>query len=208
MSALFQSVLLLIIPASAQTTGLAQIRKDAQSLMPLAKQNVTRQFLEAVFDLPEVKPRQLLCDPVTKKFYTEAEADVLDEVKRKALVPVTIGESFYYNTRYGSPLAYARPLEILGEFGLKSVSGKKILDFGYGTVGHLRLLAYGGAQVVGVEVDPLLPTLYGDPSDQGPITGKSGQTGSIRLVDGQFPATPSVTQVVGEGYDIILSKNT
>lgn len=176
--------------------------------MPTANQNVTKVFLQSASDLPEVKPRQLLRDPVTKKFYTQAEADKLDEAKRKALTPATIGESFYYNTRYGSPLAYARPLEILGESGVKDVSGKKMLDYGYGTVGHLRLLAYSGAQVVGVEVDPLLPTLYSDPSDQGPIKGKGDRTGSIQLIDGSFPGDPKVKQAVGEGYDIILSKNT
>lgn len=194
--------------ASAQTTGVAQIKKDAETMLPLVKQDVTKTFLQSASDLPEVKPRPFLRDPVTKKFYTQAEADKLDEEKRKALTPVTIGESFYYNTRYGSPLAYARPLEILGESGLKDVSGKKILDFGYGTVGHLRLLAYSGAQVVGVEVDPLLPALYSDPSDQGPIKGKGERTGSIQLVDGSFPGDATVKKAVGEGYDIILSKNT
>ncbi len=177
-------------------------------MLPLMRQAVTKAFLEAAFDLPEVKPRQLLRDPVTKKFYTAAEAEKLDEAKRKALTAVTVGESFYYNTKYGSPLAYARPLEILGAAGLKNVAGKKILDFGYGTVGHLRLLARSGAQTVGVDVDPLLPTLYTDPIDQGPIPTKSGAPGGIRLIDGQFPANVAVTQAVGNNYDLILSKNT
>ena len=47
----------------------------------------------------------------------------------------------YYTTKYGSPLAYSRPIDLLGQAGLQDVSGRKILDFGYGTVGHLRLLA-------------------------------------------------------------------
>lgn len=194
--------------ASAQTTGVAQIRKDAEAMMSLVEQSITKAFLEAVSQLPEVKPRPFLRDPKTKKIYTRADADKLDDATRKTLTPVTIGESFYYNTRYGSPLGYARPLEILGKAGLKDVSGKKILDFGYGTVGHLRLLALGGAQVVGVEVDPLLPSLYSDPGDQGPIRGKGGRLGSIQLVDGQFPANPEVAKAVGDGYDVILSKNT
>jgi len=50
-----------------------------------------------------------------------------------------------------------------------SVDGKRILDFGYGTVGHLRLLASLGADMVGVEVDPLLRALYSAPGDQGAI---------------------------------------
>lgn len=193
---------------SVQNTGVAQIRQDARSLMPLMHQKVAKTFLEAAADLPEVKPRQLLRDPATKKFYTPAEAEKLDETQRKTLTSVTIGESFYYNTRYGSPLAYARLLDILGESGLKDISGNKILDYGYGTVGHLRLLAYAGAQAVGVDVDPLLPALYSDPSDQGMIQGKTKRAGNIRLVDGSFPGDSAVKQAVGEGYDLILSKNT
>ncbi|MBC7806800.1 MAG: hypothetical protein H7145_11680 [Akkermansiaceae bacterium] len=186
-SVLCQAIFLMTVAApvaSAQKTGVARIREDAANLMPMARHDVT------------------------KTFHTQAEADKMDAARRKSLTAVTIGESFYYNTRYGSPLAYARPLEILGESGLKSVSEKKILDFGYGTVGHLRLLAYSGAQVVGVEVDPLLPALYSDPSDQGAIKGKGERAGKIQLIDGSFPGDAAVKKAVGEGYDIIISKNT
>jgi SAM-dependent methyltransferase len=186
----------------------AQIRKDAAALLPTVKHAITREFLQATAELPEVKPRTLLRDPQTKKLYSQADAAKLDETARKALTPIPLDESFYYNTRYGSPLAYARPLEILGQAGVKTVSGRKILDFGYGTVGHLRLLARCGAQAVGVDVDPVLAALYSDPADQGAIPSKSGKSGSIRLIDGRFPAEPTVTKAVGEGYDIILSKNT
>ena len=101
-----------------------------------------------------------------------------------------------------------RPIDLLGQTGLEDVSGTKILDFGYGTVGHLRLLASLGADVTGVDVDPLLPALYGGPADQGIIRNSGGRDGRIRLIDGRFPADERIRTTVGGKYDLILSKNT
>jgi SAM-dependent methyltransferase len=76
------------------------------------------------------------------------------------------------------------------------------MDFGYGTVGHLKLLGLLGADVVGVEVDPMLRALYA--GDQ----GKVGKAGHLTLVDGQWPGGPGIAQAAGGGFDLILSKNT
>ncbi|HET9480609.1 MAG TPA: hypothetical protein VFP98_02545 [Candidatus Polarisedimenticolia bacterium] len=65
----------------------------------------------------------------------------------------------FLNTRYGSPLAYARALEIVSDSGMTDLSGRRVLDVGYGGIGHLRLMASLGAEFVGVEVDPLLALL-------------------------------------------------
>jgi SAM-dependent methyltransferase len=132
----------------------------------------------------------------------------LSREERRALKPVPIDESFYYTTKYGSPLAYARPLDLVGQSGLDDVSGRKILDFGYGTVGHLRLLAGLGAEVTGVDVDPMLRALYGAPEDQGIVRNRRGPDGRLRLIDGRFPADPAIRTAVGGNYDLILSKNT
>ena len=93
---------------------------------------------------------------------------------RDTLVTRTLDEQFYYFTRYGTPLAYSRPLDLLAAAGFDDVRGKRILDFGYGTIGHLRLLASLGAEVVGVEVDPLLPALYSEPGIREPSRGATG----------------------------------
>ena len=82
------------------------------------------------------------------------------------------------------------------------------MDFGYGTIGHLRLLASLGAEVTGVDVDPLLTALYSQPEDQGPVKNRRGQPGRIRLIEGRFPADQAVTTAVGKGFDLIISKNT
>src|SRR5262249_17195467 len=112
-----------------------------------------------------------------------------------------LDEHFYYETRYGSPLAYARPLEILAQAGFADARGKKIADFGYGTIGQLRLLATNGADLHGIDVDPLLRPL------SAPAHGAVAR-GSIALHHGQGPAEAAPAAEVGGGYDLFISKNT
>jgi hypothetical protein len=164
--------------------------------------------LRAASDLPAVPPRTVYREAATGTYYSQKEAERLSEDRRQKLVPIPLDESFYYNTKYGCPLAYVRPLELLGQAGTKDAAGIRVLDFGYGTVGHLRLLASLGADVTGVDIDPLLRALYSEPNDQGAVQGKHGRHGRINLLHGRFPAEPAVTRAVGDGYDLILSKNT
>jgi SAM-dependent methyltransferase len=192
----------------AGPAGVALVRRDAEALRPLATAGLTRRFLDATADLPAVGPRTLYRDPARGQFLSEAEADRSGPDARRALTPVTVDETGYYHTRYGSPLAYALPLEVLGRAGVDDLAGRKVLDFGYGTAGHLRLLASLGADVTGVDVDPMLPALYAGPGDQGRIKGHGGPDGRLRLLDGRFPADPAVARAVGGGYDLVLSKNT
>jgi SAM-dependent methyltransferase len=195
-------------PRADEPTGVARIRHDAEALRPLVSSALARDFLAAVADLPAIAPRTLYRDPERRAVLTEEAAARLGPEARRALEPLPVDESFYYETKYGSPLAYARPLEVLGRAGVADAAGLKVLDFGYGTIGHLRLLAALGADTVGVDVDPLLPALYSRPEDRGAVAGRRGRPGSIRLIDGRFPADDAVREAVGGGYDLILSKNT
>jgi hypothetical protein len=70
------------------------------------------------------------------------------------------------------------------------------------------LLALLGADVTGVDVDPLLPALYSAPDDQGIVNARGKLAGRIRLIHGRFPADRAVRAAVGNGYDLIISKNT
>src|SRR5205823_1475983 len=112
-------------------------------------------------------------------------------------------EEVYYNTKYGSPLSYSRPIDLLASRGVSFAPKTKLLDFGYGYVGHLRLLAGLGLDANGIDVDPMLRALYAEDGDQGVVDGK----GTVRLLDGEFPKDPRVVAAVGGGYDVILSKN-
>ncbi|HKY32866.1 MAG TPA: class I SAM-dependent methyltransferase [Candidatus Polarisedimenticolia bacterium] len=194
-------------PAPPAPTPLEIIRRDAEALRPLAASELCRDFLEATALLPSITPRKAWRDKTSREFLSEAAASALAPEARGNLEEVELDERFYYNTRYGSPLAYARPLDVVAAAGFGSAAGRKILDFGYGSAGHLRLLASLGAEVVGVEVDPLLKILYADPSDQGIVGGEGTIRGRLTLVHGQWPAAPGLRQAAGSGFDLVISKN-
>jgi SAM-dependent methyltransferase len=193
---------------TATQTATATLRQEARTLERLVTSPFAKEFLRATAALPSISPRKLYFDE-TKKAYVNGKAyAALDEPARKGFKPFPVDESFYYTTKYGSPLAYARPLDLLGMPSLDRASSLRILDFGYGTAGHLRLLASLGADVTGVDVDPLLPALYSAPEDQGSVKNPRGRAGHLRLIDGRFPADLNVKATVGGRYDLILSKNT
>ncbi len=198
-------------PATTQTTapeGVALLKQEAAALRKIIKGNAAREMIDAVDALPAIEPRTLYLDRANKTWLTKAEADKLDAEARAKLHETPIDETRYYYTKYGTPLAYARVLDILGRHGLDTVSGKRVMDFGYGTIGQLRLMASCGADAVGVEVDPFLPALYSDPGDTGKIGGRSGRDGSVTLVHGQWPAEEQAKTKTGGAFDIITSKNT
>jgi len=188
--------------------GVALLRREAKDVEPLVQSRLAHEFLKATAGLPSIAPRTIYNDKARQSFFTEVEIQSLSEPRQETLERVQVDETFYYTTKYGSPLAYARLLDLLGRSGLETVSGTKILDFGYGTIGQLRLLAALGADVTGVDVDPLLRALYGAPEDQVVAKNRQGHQGRLRLINGRFPTEEAVQKAVGNGYDLILSKNT
>jgi hypothetical protein len=187
------------------TTIVGELREESIALRPLTKSLAALAFLDSTRALPRPGYRTLYMDSSLAHLYSEPQARALGADAKAKLIPRTLDDKFYYNTRYGTPLAYARPLDLVGQQGVKSFAGWHIMDFGYGGIGHLRLLASLGANVVGIDVDPLLPVLYSMPGDQGAVPGHGGK---ITLVDGHFPADTAVAAKVGGGYDLFLSKNT
>ncbi|HEU5319852.1 MAG TPA: hypothetical protein VFX28_03570, partial [Methylomirabilota bacterium] len=134
----------------------------------------------------------------------EQDALALPEAERAALQRVEAGEEVYY-ARYSTPLAYARPLEILAAEGFVP-QGRRLVDFGYGNVGQLKLLALLGAHAAGIEVDPMLPLLYA--AENGPVQARDRTQGHLQLLHGRFPTDAALVTELGTGYDLFLSKNT
>ncbi|HRX85853.1 MAG TPA: hypothetical protein P5572_12620 [Phycisphaerae bacterium] len=193
---------------AAEPTAVEQIRQQARALAPLMRTDAVQAFLAATADLPHVAPRTIYRNKAAHLAYTADEAEQLPEAERAACTPRAFDESFYYFTAYGTPLIYARPLEIYADVaGRESFAGCRVFDFGYGGVGHLRLLAANGADAVGVDVEPVFRALYSQPGDKGTIAGRGGAAGKITLLHGQFPADAAVTAAAGDGYDLFLSKN-
>jgi SAM-dependent methyltransferase len=193
---------------TATQTAVGELRREAQTLERLVTSPFAKDFLRATASLPSISSRTLYFNESKRAYLTGKAYAAMKEPERKGFKPFPVDESFYYTTKYGSPLAYARPLDLLGLPSLGKASSLRILDFGYGTVGHLRLLASLGADVTGVDVDPLLPALYSAGEDQGSVKNPRGRPGALRLIDGRFPADASTKSTVGGRYDLILSKNT
>jgi len=208
-----------------ELTGAARIKADAPRLLPMLESRLARVFARAAEGLPSVSPRTLWVNKEKRAWYTPAERDALPEAERAALAERPCDEEFYYTTRYGSPLAYARALDVLASRAGKDFDdfrGKRIIDYGYGTIGHLRIMASLGAHCIGIETDTSLAKLYNQPGDTGIIPGWAAHglhevvavpDGSIRLLTGRFPVDPGCTPadikpLAPEGVDLFISKNT
>jgi SAM-dependent methyltransferase len=105
-----------------------------------------------------------------------------------------------------------RPLDLVHAQGFTDVNGKLVADLGYGGIGHLRLLASLGAHVTGIDPDSYLSALYAERRDQGSVPAardvRRGSSGSITLAHGFWPKDAKLIERVGQGFDLMLSKNT
>ena len=199
-----------------QSTTLTRLINEAALLQPLAQSELTRHFLAATNSLPPIAPRTAYINESTREYFSPAARAALPEPRKSQLSAVQLDEFRYYYTKYGSPLAYLRALEFAADGSSGDIAGKRILDFGYGSIGQLRLLASLGANVTGVDPDSYLAALYADTSDVGSvatarIAGVSrrwGSSGSVNLVQGFWPKDQKTIAQVGGRFDLILSKNT
>jgi SAM-dependent methyltransferase len=189
-----------------------RLANEALALKPLAVSGLTLRFLDAARALPAVGSRTVYLNEVTREYFSPAERDRLPEAQRTKLASVELDEYRYYYTKYGSPLAYLRAIEIAAANGLPDVAGKRIFDFGYGSIGHLRILASLGAHVTGADPDSYLDALYHSPRDQGSVPsalgGRRAVSGSVTLAHGFWPKEAAMVEKVGQGFDLIVSKNT
>jgi len=172
------AILLLALTGCATSGGVRAIRAEAAAVRPLVTTALAQRYLDAAARLPPVRKRVVPAGGARK----------------------VVDEEYYYTTRYGTPLAYVRPLELLARAGFTDVRGRRILDFGYGGIGQLLLLASLGADAVGVDVDPLLRAMYAERD------GAFGD-GQVHTVDGRWPADAAVRAAVSGRYDLIVSKN-
>lgn len=193
----------------------AQITAEAGAVKTMIETDAVQAWLDAAERLPAIEPRILHYSRAAGATITGAEFAQLPEADKANYVETPLDERYYYLTRYGTPIAYARALDLAVQTvdrpARDQFSEWRILDYGYGAIGHLRMLASLGADVVGVEVDPLLKTLYSDPSDTGDIENPNSRrrdsAGHLKLVHGRWPAEPDTVDAVGRGFDLIISKN-
>lgn len=134
--------------------------------------------------------------------------EALGEDEQARYQEITFGPADTYDTFYGTPLVYVHVLDLYEQHsGERSIDGAKILDLGYGQIGQLRLWAQMGADVTGVEVDPVLTALYDDSPLVGDADGDPDTPGSVTLIEGAYPQDGDTREAVGESYDLIVSRN-
>jgi hypothetical protein len=190
--------------ATPAPSGLETLRAEAARLEPQVRSAWVKRFVRATAELPPVPARVFYRAADRSRALAEKDALALPEKERAALQRVEVTEEAYYS-RISTPLAYARPLDILADAGFLP-GGRKLVDFGYGNIGQLKLLALLGADSAGIEVDPMLPLLYA--AENGPVQARDGTRGSLKVLHGRFPADASLVKELGGGYDLFLSKNT
>lgn len=217
--------------APAPTPSAAQeLLQQAAQLRPLLTQPASLAFLDAVALLPEPPQRTLFRNADRTLILTPAQAETQTPEVRATLTPRTYEPAFFYSTGYGSPLVYVRMLELAAPHGLATLQGLHTMDFGFGALGHLRTLAYAGATAHGVDVEPVLALLYGEPGDTGPVppaasaaasASRDASTqlpagGSAYLHIGRWPADEPIRNAISDaattkgrqGFDLITAKNT
>lgn len=189
--------------------AIAVLVRDAARLSPLIETRAARELLAEVPGLPAIESTTIHYRRGANGFESmDAEAfERVPEPDRADWRAMPVDTNRYYGTFYGSPLASMRAFDLAAAAGdWDSYDGRRVVDFGYGSLGQLHLLAACGATVVGTEVMPLLETMYADA--EGTITGDGGRSGSIELAWGLWPADADVKTAVGSGADLFISKNT
>jgi SAM-dependent methyltransferase len=189
--------------APGRSAYVARLRKSAADLRPIASSPLARRFLDAASTLPDIAPRKVYRDERTHAAFTAEQAAALAPDVRAKLTEVVVDEEAWYEAGVSNPLHYLRPLDLLGARNVALGTGSRVLDFGYGSIGHLRLLAQLGCDVTGIEVKPELLAYYSQPGDTGAVG-----TGRVRLFDGFFPTDAQLVSKVGSGYDLVIAKNT
>lgn len=218
MSAALLTLPLWISPARAQPGNppdtIDTIQREARAVRPLMQTELAKRFLDSAADLPRPGARVVYFNRTTRDALTEDEAFErgTEEVIRDGYERTELSERFFYYTRYGTPVAYARAIDLAAQNGLTGFDDQKVFDFGYGGIGHLRMLASLGAHAVGVDVDPVLDALYSaNASDTGVVArakaAGDGSNGSLSVLRGQFPRDRAIKQGVGTGHALIISKN-
>lgn len=186
-------------------TVVKQLAAEAGKIAPLMESDLARAFLAETPNLPAVATRTVYRD---RDANLALSADAWKQVSAEAQAkfkPRECSPEFFYYTGYGSPLVYARVVDLMGKHGVASLKGTRVLDFGYGTLGHLRLMAQNGAEAHGVEIEPIFEALYS--LEDRTVAGK---TPSVFLHTGQWPAHKGLAAQVAEkgAFDVITSKNT
>lgn len=194
------------VPTPAES-AVARTQRQAAALESLVTSDLAHSFLAATAKLPDPGERTLYRNRAKGVTLAKPAFDALPADQQAGYEPRPCTPDFYYDTKHGSALVYSRVVDLIAKhatFGAGDTP--RLLDFGYGTIGQLRLLAECGFDAHGVDIDPDLAALYSDPADTG--AAGSGGTGRVGVHLGRWPAEPALVAAIGRNFDVITSKNT
>jgi SAM-dependent methyltransferase len=191
----------------------AALAAEAEKVGEVISHPAIDEWLGMAEELPEVKGAVLLVGPreeggFDREVYTLQQSLEFTEEELADFKQVEYGPKRYYATNYGTPLAYAPALLAAAKAGgFDSFKYKKVLDFGYGQIGQLEMLARCGAEVFGVEADPIVHTLYQSTRVADGVVSEDGTKGSVHLELGQWFSDWRLRQRMGGDFDVIMIRN-
>ena len=197
---------------AAQDWGTTALAQEADRVAEIVTQPAVVEWLSKARELPEVEGQTLFVGPrdeggFGREVYTPSQAREMNEQDLAAFKAVAFGPGRYYATNYGSPIAYATALACAADAGMDSFAFKRILDIGYGQIGQLEMLARCGAEVDGVEVDPIVHLLYASTRPTDTVVADDGTKGRVSLHFGEWFGDWKFRNSVGKDYDLILARN-
>lgn len=195
-------------PPAAPKPVVEKLVAEAEKLRPLVKTDAARAFLGETAGLPEPKAVTIYRNREKGLAISADEWATLPKQEQETFKPRECPPGFFYSTGYGSPLVYVRLLDLVAEHDSSwaTPKGKRVLDFGYGSIGQLKLLSMMGVGAAGIEVEPLFTVLYREY-----MTARPGEPLAFH---GRWPAEATITEGVRKEavergqFDLITSKNT
>jgi SAM-dependent methyltransferase len=174
--------------------------RAAERLHALVTHPTAHRFIDALRALPPL-PSTTLVRTRGKRWTVAGRGRRTS--KGRGLARRQITSSFYWSA-FGSPLAYARALDL----ALRQLSPRRlraVLDVGCGTGLALAALATLRVRAVGVEMSPLLAAALdalsrcleqARPEVRWPV-----------FVEGRFPGEDASVAAIGDGFDLVVAKN-
>ena len=141
-------------PAAAKVTD--KMKRDAAAINSIVKSDLAKAFLSATSKLAEPETRTVYRNREKGVAVSKRAFEAMGAEEKASFTAREYPPAFYYETGYGSPLVYARVLDLAAPHFIRG-ERPKLLDFGYGTIGQLQLLAHCGFDARGVDVEPRRP---------------------------------------------------
>jgi hypothetical protein len=211
MRAMNLAALALALPVALQAdtpAPVAVLRAEAERVLALVECKGTKAFLAATSALPEIGERVVAYDPKAREARTAEELAALPAEERARFQPASFDGGFYYTTRSGSPLAYARMLRRrrAPERRARERRAHPASACSTSATAASATCACSPASAATwwAWTSTRCCTPYYRAEDQGPIARAKpgGAAGKLALVHGRFPAEAAVKQAIGQGYDL------